>query len=62
MPTTVHIPEPLLSEIDKKAQELKLTRNRYIIQVLKKALAEERDWPPSFFDMLKSISRGDVAA
>jgi hypothetical protein len=30
MPTTIHIPGPLLAEVDKRAKRLKLSRNRFI--------------------------------
>lgn len=66
MPTTIHIPEPLLNEVDERAKTLKLSRNRFIVDALRKALAEEPPWSPGFLDALRTFtpldSEHDVAA
>lgn len=66
MPTTVHIPEDLLNQVDKRAKKLKLSRNRFIVDALQKALAEEPPWSPGFLDALQAFSpldgEYDVAA
>ena len=66
VPTTIHIPEPLLNEVDERAKTLKLSRNRFIVDALRKALAEEPPWSPGFLDALRAFtpldSEHDVAA
>ena len=51
MPTSVHIPKPLLAAVDRKARSLKISRNRLIVKALEREIAE-RDWPPGFFERL----------
>lgn len=53
MPTSVHIPKPLLAAVDRKAKELRISRNRLIVQVLEREL--EREWSPGFFERLDQI-------
>ncbi|MEP6866154.1 MAG: ribbon-helix-helix protein, CopG family [Deltaproteobacteria bacterium] len=57
MPTSVHIPKPLLAAVDRKARVLRISRNRLIIQALEHAV-EQRGWSPGFFDQI----RGDEPA
>jgi metal-responsive CopG/Arc/MetJ family transcriptional regulator len=53
--TTVHIPSELLRAVDEQAKRLKLTRNRFIIQALKHALAEQASgWSDDFVRALHS--------
>ena len=54
MPTSVHIPKPLLVAVDRKAKELRISRNRLIVQVLQREL-EQKDWSPGFFEKLGRI-------
>lgn len=61
MPTSVHIPKPLLAAVDKRARAMKVSRNRLIVQALERALAEDTDWSATFFDELASVTP-DVAA
>jgi hypothetical protein len=56
MPTTIHIPDPLLAKVDKRAKTLKLSRNRFIVTALEKALAEEPPWSPGFLDALQDFT------
>lgn len=60
MPTSVHIPLALLAEVDKKAQALKISRNRFIIQALERETKVASDWSPKFFAILES-NEPDVA-
>ena len=46
MAITIHIPEDLLAEVDKKSAKLHISRNKYICMVLKKDLVYE--WPEKF--------------
>jgi hypothetical protein len=56
MPTTIHIPDPLLAEVDKRAKTLKLSRNRFIVTALEKALVEEPPWSSGFVDALQGFT------
>lgn len=53
MPTSVHIPAKLLSAVDRRARELKISRNRLIILALERELAP-RAWPASFLTHLRT--------
>lgn len=55
MPTTIHVPDELLSRVDERAKTLKMTRNRYIVEALRKALAEQSEWSPDFLDQLARL-------
>jgi hypothetical protein len=51
--TTVHIPDQLLSRIDKAVKEKKISRNRFIIQACEEALDHMGgEWPKGFFEPL----------
>lgn len=58
MPTSVHIPKPLLVEVDRKARALKISRNRLIVQALEREVAQGSNWSPNFFDRLESPEAG----
>jgi hypothetical protein len=62
MPTSVHIPEQLLEAIDRRASALKVSRNRFIVQTLERALSDRRTWSPGFFDALEDIDPDDARA
>lgn len=55
MPTTVHIPPELLAEVDEQARKLKIARNRYIVEALRKALREQASWSPAFLEALQTL-------
>ena len=57
VPTSVHIPRPLLAAVDRKAKALRISRNRLIIQALEHEV-EERGWSPGFFDRLRELDPG----
>ena len=61
MPTTVHVPTPLLGAIDRKARALRISRNRLIVRALQREV-EERAWSPGFFETLRGVDRGAAAA
>ena len=51
--TTVHIPEPLLREIDRAAEAMGISRNRFVLQACKEALVRQGGaWPEGFFDQV----------
>ena len=56
MATTVHLPGDLLQSVDERAQELGISRNRYIVRALKKAVAEETTWSNEFLRMLDTAA------
>lgn len=58
MPTSVHIPKPLLVAVDRKACALKISRNRLIVQALEREVTEGSIWSPNFFATLESPEAG----
>lgn len=52
MATTIHLPTQLLESVDRRAAELGMSRNRYIITALENAIAGEAAWSPPFLDAL----------
>lgn len=58
--TTVHLPPGLLKSVDERAQELRLSRNRYIIRALEKSIAEETEWSPRFLEELDGPEDDDA--
>jgi predicted transcriptional regulator len=55
MATTVHIPDELLDKLDERAHAMKMTRNRYIVEALRKALRDESAWSPTFLESLERL-------
>ena len=50
--TTVHIPDTLLTEIDRIVNEKGISRNRFIIQACEEALKNSAgQWPADFFEL-----------
>lgn len=52
MPTSVHIPKPLLEAVDRRAEALRISRNRLIVRALERELTEGEAWSPGFFERL----------
>ena len=52
MPTSVHLPKPLLAAVDRKARSLRMSRNALIVRALEREVAQGSDWPPGFFERL----------
>jgi metal-responsive CopG/Arc/MetJ family transcriptional regulator len=49
--TTFHIPDELLRKVDRAAQNLRVSRNRFVLQACEAALARQAgEWPQGFFD------------
>lgn len=59
MSTTVHLPSDLLVAVDRQARDLDMSRNRYIIRALERALATETEWSAGFVEEL-AAARADV--
>jgi hypothetical protein len=55
MPTSIHIPKPLLAAVDRKARALRVSRNRFIIGALQRELSPGARWSPGFFERLGDI-------
>jgi hypothetical protein len=53
--TTVHIPKLVLERVDERAKALNLSRNRFIVQALERALAEQATWSPGFLDSVGKL-------
>ena len=55
MPTSIHIPKPLLAAVDRKARALRVSRNRFIIGTLQRELSPGARWSPGFFERLRDV-------
>ncbi len=53
MPTTVHIPDPLLKSVDRRAKALGISRNRLVVRALEQAVSVRSDWAPEFLQQLR---------
>lgn len=62
MPTTVHIPKPLLAAVDRRARALRMSRNRLIVDALERHLVAEAEWAPRFLDELRAVDADTVEA
>ncbi len=62
MPTSIHIPDKLLKEADKRALALGISRNRLIVRALERELRAGSDWSPRFFDRMRSIDHDTAEA
>ncbi len=60
VPTTIHLPDELLAEVDERARALRMSRSRYITRALRRLLAEETEWSAGFFEQLADQAE-DVA-
>lgn len=57
MPTTVHIPDPLLKSVDRRAKALGISRNRLVVRALEHAVNVRSDWAPEFLQRLRNVDR-----
>jgi hypothetical protein len=60
MPTSVHIPKPLLDAVDRRARALQLSRNQLIIRALEREMKQVSDWSPGFFETLAAPDEGTL--
>jgi hypothetical protein len=44
MPTTVHIPDPLLKSVDRRAEARDISRNRLVVRALAQAVSLRSAW------------------
>ena len=61
MPTTIHLPSPLLATLDRRARDLGISRNRYIVEALERSLEKETSWSRRFVDELKAAGTDEEA-
>jgi hypothetical protein len=52
MPTSIHLPAPLLEAVNARARRLGISRNRLIVRALEREVREGSDWSPEFFERL----------
>lgn len=62
MPTSIHIPKPLLLAVDRRARALKISRNKLIVAALERELLQGSTWSPDFFAQLAAPEPGVSAA
>jgi len=62
MPTSVHLPKPLLDAVDRRARALRISRNRLICRALERELTFALDWSPGFFERLAAPDPDAAAA
>jgi hypothetical protein len=62
MPTSVHIPAPLLRAADARAKRLGISRNRLIVDALALALEAGSAWPAGFAEELLNVPEGVASA
>ena len=62
MPTTVHIPDPLLKLVDRRAKALGISRNRLVVRALEQAVSVRGGWSPEFLQRLRNVDRETSSA
>jgi predicted transcriptional regulator len=62
MPTTVHIPDPLLKSVDRRAKALGISRNRLVVRALEQAVSVRSGWAPEFLQRLRHVDRDTSTA
>lgn len=55
MATTVHIPDPLLKSVDRRARALGISRNRLVVRALEQAISVRSGWAPEFLQRLLDV-------
>jgi len=62
MPTTVLVPADLLDSVDLRAKELGMSRDRFVIRALERAIHEEVEWSEDFVKALAAATRDNESA
>jgi hypothetical protein len=52
VPTTIHIPDRLLEQVDIRAKALGISRNRVILDALQEKLGARNEWTPELVALL----------
>ena len=55
---TIHLSGVLLAAVDRRAQDLRVTRNRDIVRALERSLRRDTEWSPDFVEDLR-VARHD---
>jgi predicted transcriptional regulator len=62
MPTSVHIPKPLLEAVDRRARALRVSRNQLIVRALEREMTQNAEWSPGFFERLRETDAATTSA
>ncbi len=62
MPISVHLPQPLLEAVDRKAKALRISRSQLIVRALERELHEASGWSTGFFERLSELDPGTAKA
>ena len=54
MSTTIHLSGELLAAVDRRAQDLRVTRNRYIVRALERSLRDDTEWSTAFVEEIRA--------
>ena len=57
MSTTIRLSDELLAAVDRCAKDLRLSRNRYIVQVLERSVHSETAWSPALVEELQAAGQ-----
>lgn len=61
--TTIHVPPELLEQVDARAKSRGVSRNRFILRALERALRDEDQWSPGFLaEIRRPLPAGDAEA
>ena len=55
MPTSVHLPKPLLDAVDRRARALRISRNQLVVRALERELRDTSEWSPGFLERLSDV-------
>jgi hypothetical protein len=55
MPTSVHLPKPLLEAVDRRARVLQISRNQLVVRALEREVGGGSDWSPGFLEQLGQV-------
>lgn len=58
MATSVHLPKPLLEQVDRRAKALRISRNQLVVRALERELANPGDWSSEFLERLPRSEPG----
>ena len=56
MTTSIHLPGDLLTRLDRRAGEMRTSRNRLIVHAIERMLVEDTSWSTAFLDELRTAS------
>ena len=62
MPTSVHLPKPLLDALDRRARALRVSRNQVIVRALEREMGRATEWSPGFFEQLATTDEATADA